>query len=974
MDFNPITSTYSISQDPVRRDALFEEYFDVVKNEFCDLVFICTDERVSYHSDLVSLISPVIRDFVQNAKSCQCNAFIRRQVELFITLDGIHADTIELVMSSVYRNHPLKFPKADLDEVSKIFKMLGVDETLFTVDNSSKVSNIPRNHKMQSKRTKRKIPDEDFVQKRQKSLNQEGFDEERQSLVYNMTRAEQVLADQKSITMTKVAQNSNPVPLNYQPSVPSIPSSISNLPISIDKVPSSSDSNPAPYNYPSSLSSLSSAPTNRPSAIANLPPSITIHPSSSISQTGNKIQSILPHLTVSSVNQGTFEDRSTDVGPSNTADNADNMFEDNEPILHENVNSDEFGQNQPPMLHENVNSDEFGQNQPLIDQGDLKCPISYCPMGGKSFKMRSEIIMHIAHEHYKDQLLELHPWNKGASCQLCIDEQKPKIYQIPPNKKSHIMHVGVTHEVVMDLLPQELRVALEAFGPKKRGAGGGRKSKKSQLYDAEVAPSNYLGGGDAPYHDNSYPNTYDENQSGQTYGNYNYDGSTNYNYHQAPVGPIVYDSPYQNEENHPYQEMSNSYENFNNEAVKAIVNDPNQGYNVLKSHGDYEETKPADELHEGTNYSNAREAEQPATLVPNVDSEQFKESNAIGEENNLARFSNLGNSQINQGIPRKSKLQGHLTCHLCTMRSFPKKDDLMFHLTFSHFSKDILLKHPFLENQECTLCNDAPVTTTTMSSHLRHVGVVHGEVLQFLTPDIAEQIKQDDTRPVIPPMISSQPVENTVIKAEPLEQELEKTCAEVKQEVAINEQTDQEAVKSAPDKIEEKVVHQQRSSGEIPSVQCSLCPNKVRMYNKRSDFLKHLSLGHYGRNILQVHPYLDGQNCTVCQETNSKIFVPTKKEIHVCHVGVLHGKVFDYLSEELLSLVKSLPTQKKIALAKSPIKDVKVEAAVLKSPIKDVNVEAAVPKSPIKDETEPIVPQASTETPTEATLQEEVVS
>merc|ERR1719450_824882 len=106
-------------------------------------------------------------------------------------------------------------------------------------------------------------------------------------------------------------------------------------------------------------------------------------------------------------------------------------------MLHENVNSDEFGQNQPPMLHENVNSDEFGQNQPLIDQGDLKCPISYCPMGGKSFKMRSEIIMHIAHEHYKDQLLELHPWNKGASCQLCIDEQKPKIYQIPPNKVSH---------------------------------------------------------------------------------------------------------------------------------------------------------------------------------------------------------------------------------------------------------------------------------------------------------------------------------------------------------------------------------------------------------------------------------------------------------------------------------------------------------------------------------------------------------
>ena len=102
-----------------------------------------------------------------------------------------------------------------------------------------------------------------------------------------------------------------------------------------------------------------------------------MHPSSSASQAGDKIRGILPHLTVStSGNQENFENRN--VQPSNNMENSESMFEDNE-----------------PMLHENMNSDEFGHSRPLIDQGDLKCPIAYCPMGGRSFKMRSEMILNL---------------------------------------------------------------------------------------------------------------------------------------------------------------------------------------------------------------------------------------------------------------------------------------------------------------------------------------------------------------------------------------------------------------------------------------------------------------------------------------------------------------------------------------------------------------------------------------------------
>jgi len=1025
MDFNPITASFAIKQDQDYRSKIFEDSIEVAKSDLCDLVFICEDERVSYHSELVSIISPVVREFVQNAKSCQCSSFIKRQVELFITLDGVHASVLELVLSSVYGNRQLTIPKTDLEEVSKILKMLGVEGNQFRMENPSKTSDIGRSQfpRPQFNSFKRRVPEsrEDVGLKRIKSINTEENEGGRQTPAYNTTRAEQILSDHKSITMTKVAPNPAPpldhstalstLPLsisslpppapvsNLQPSVSNLPPSrsnlppsLSNLPVSVNSVPPSPSMNeaPGPFNFPSSLSSLSSSTSNLPSSITNLPSSISILPSSSGNQTGDKIRGFLPHLSISTSgnqNQDNFENRN--VEPRNNMNNAENMFEDNE-----------------PMLHENVNSDEYGSNRLLIDQGDLKCPIAYCPMGGRSFKMRSEIIMHIAHEHYKEQLLELHPWNRGASCQLCIDEQRPKIYQIPPNKKSHIMHVGVTHEVIMDLVPPELKVALEAFGPKKRGAGG-RPKKKSFIQDNEGGHGSFSHR-DSSYQNNSYSNPYEDNQSEQVYDDYNYDGSTSYNYQELPLAPIAYEGPY-DKENHPYQENTNPYGGSYQEPMKAIENEPHLGYgdmkpqggyNDLKSQGTIEETKTVNEpSNDDENLNIKVEGKQQEPLPQNDEPEHQEHPTSEGEERNLSRFRN---SQIAQGMPRKPRLQGHLTCHLCTMRSFPKKDDLMFHLTFSHFSKDLLQKHPFVENQECSLCGEDSIRATTMSAHLRHVGVQHGLVLQFLTPDIAEQIGQDDVKQSIPPSSNPSKIENTaVVKTEPVELEHVKNSVADKQEMVNGEEVRQDAVKDNPVNMDESRT-EQKPIVDTSSVQCSLCPNKVRMYNKRSDFLKHLSLGHYGRNILQVHPYQQGQNCVVCHESNSKVFVPTKKEIHVCHVGVLHGKVFEYLSDDVLSLVKSLPTQKKIAIIKSPMKDVKIETSVPEQEQTSVQDQTETPVTSVQEQAETRAPEqaetttpeqaetiapnqdvfketeenseAQSEAPTEATLQEEVAS
>merc|ERR1712059_238764 len=107
--------------------------------------------------------------------------------------------------------------------------------------------------------------------------------------------------------------------------------------------------------------------------------------------------------------------------------------------------------------------------------------------------------------------------------------------------------------------------------------------------------------------------------------------------------------------------------------------------------------------------------------------------------------------------------------------------------------------------------------------------------------------------------------------------------------------------------LEEKVEETKTPSG----VRCPLCPaSKTREYCKRSDLLKHLALSHFGKQLLSAFPHVEGEPCDTCLAKTGKSWSTPKREVHVCHVGVLHVKVYDFLSEAHIQVVKSLPTVK----------------------------------------------------------------
>merc|ERR1719186_222823 len=283
-----------------------------------------------------------------------------------------------------------------------------------------------------------------------------------------------------------------------------------------------------------------------PPPISQIPTNASISPNSD-TPAENKIQMFLPHLTVTSVKQDHLENRKVDE----TNSEADDAMEGQEHAFQDTV-PEEFGASIP-----------VAETDPSDSQNDLKCPLAYCTTG-KTFRVRCEILLHLAHVHYTDQLLDLYPYTRGGPCQLCLDQQREKVYSTS-TKKAFVMHVGVTHEVVLNLLPQELRDVLSAMGKSKKS----RRSKKKIAQESDLMPRSFMDSGDVSFSNNSFSNSFNEpNESDPVYDNYE-EGSANFEdpYQEAPES---YEDPY-----HKAPEM---YENQYQVAPENLENEANEAY------------------------------------------------------------------------------------------------------------------------------------------------------------------------------------------------------------------------------------------------------------------------------------------------------------------------------------------------------------------------------------------------------------
>merc|ERR1712025_124040 len=93
------------------------------------------------------------------------------------------------------------------------------------------------------------------------------------------------------------------------------------------------------------------------------------------------------------------------------------------------------------------------------------------------------MLNHLSSTHYNKQLLDAFPYKEGETCSLCLEtgRQNPLVVK---SKTRYITHMGSIHEKVVDLLPAEIRDALEVS--KKVPS---RSSRRSSVVNKEILES-----------------------------------------------------------------------------------------------------------------------------------------------------------------------------------------------------------------------------------------------------------------------------------------------------------------------------------------------------------------------------------------------------------------------------------------------------------------------------------------------------
>ena len=219
------------------------------------------------------------------------------------------------------------------------------------------------------------------------------------------------------------------------------------------------------------------------------------------------------------------------------------------------------------------------------------------------------------------------------------------------------------------------------------------------------------------------------------------------------------------------------------------------------------------------------------------------------------------------------------------------------------------------------------MTSSSRSEQLVHVGKFHEVVIKLMeasylqVPDKAlntqgeeNASQQDDGTEE-----SVEKVENEVAKVKDAEEQKEHDITSNETEVSTSPSKVSTAIKN-PGEDSKEVNMEKVKIDEVPlcgdvdttkkedsSVQCPFCikDGKTRTFEKKSEFLKHISLIHYGKQILQKFPFKDGQSCSICLESPAKKeYRASKKELHVCHVAILHQKLFDLIPKEVEQMIQ----------------------------------------------------------------------
>jgi len=132
----------------------------------------------------------------------------------------------------------------------------------------------------------------------------------------------------------------------------------------------------------------------------------------------------------------------------------------------------------------------------------------------------------------------------------------------------------------------------------------------------------------------------------------------------------------------------------------------------------------------------SHEAEKVPVLIEARDNDSLDEDASEDDDKHVSNDEDL-RAELRQAI-KTLQLSEERRCKLCPPGI--KQRDILKHITLKHYSGRLLKDFPFIEGQICKMCNKG-FTTDGIESHVGHVGLWHGKIIDVLPYDMLKMLK-----------------------------------------------------------------------------------------------------------------------------------------------------------------------------------------------------------------------------------------
>ena len=428
-------------------------YREIFHGQPRDLVLICQGgERLEYHSQILINISKTLTDILQNERLFN-NFFLPSDYKVYVTIDGIKASTVQTIMETVYQRQDLKCLEGNKHEIRNFLEALGISDKFYTIIEDEKdeekamvdvISNLIEGFDVAPVQTDlveflMEGIDDSFINDLSSSfdgedslLNMESLLSEESDEVRHST-IEEAVEEGKIEASESLSINSRPPPsprnLTFRPCF-----------VELENIPTKTLSH-----YFGILKRKESLD----------------HSSENITQISAKPQKKKPRGETVLKKEETKK-----AGEKNTRVETENST----------FQGLEDGSSGDSMTRTEVKVGESscrGSEVLIVEVKEICC--LYCT---DKFPSRSRLLQHITYSHHQQEILQRVPFVRGE-CPLCIEQGRPKPFVIKA-KAGHLIHIGQTHGILQQLLPEEFKAKLDEFRKTGRGRGGNKLRIKQE--------------------------------------------------------------------------------------------------------------------------------------------------------------------------------------------------------------------------------------------------------------------------------------------------------------------------------------------------------------------------------------------------------------------------------------------------------------------------------------------------------------